>query len=118
MQYIKVNFPRNEENFQSGNGEGMWVIVADDIAEKYANDETGITSFGVLDNDSVYYPELKAGTEVVFELRGTHRPVALIDGFLDNFTAISDEEFENMKRKIYFENFLKSVGKHIGDEDD
>ena len=118
MQYIKVNFPRNNENYISGNGEGMWVIVDDETEKKYSDNEKGTLCFGTLDNDSTYYPELKAGTKVTFELRGENRPVAVIDGFLEQYKAISDEEFENLKREIFHHNMLRTVRKYREGADD
>lgn len=53
MEHIKVNFPRDKESFLSGNGEGMWVIVKKDVAEKYSLDVNGEVCFGTLDNNSV-----------------------------------------------------------------
>lgn len=109
MQYIKVNFPRNEESFKSGNGEGMWVLVDDEISKAYSLDAAGEVCFGTLDNDSVYYPALKAGERVVFELRGDNRPVALIKGFFENYKVISDEELETIMAEIMAENMLKTL---------
>lgn len=118
MEYIKVNFPRNKENYISGNGEGMWVVADDETAKKYSANEKGTICFGSLANDSTYYPELKAGTKVTFELRGENRPVAVIDGFLEQYRAISDEEFEKLKSEIFYHNMLRTVRKYREGTDD
>lgn len=107
MKHIKVNFPRTEENFFTGNGEGMWVEVEDSIAEKYDNNESNIMFYGTLANDSVYYRDLKVGARVLFELRGTNRPVALIKGFLENYKAVSDDELEKIKHDIFIYNLMR-----------
>lgn len=84
----------------------MWVAVEDKIAERCDNDESGIAFYGTLANDSVYYRNLKTGTKVLFELRGTNRPVALLKGFLENYEAVSDDELEMLKYEIYIHNHM------------
>ncbi|HIS62159.1 MAG TPA: hypothetical protein IAC14_07925 [Candidatus Scybalomonas excrementigallinarum] len=88
---IKVNFPKNKENFKTGNGEGMWVSIDEETKRKYDADEKGTVCKGILDNYSIYYPELGVGDEVIFELRGNKRPVAFIDGFLEKYRNIWDK---------------------------
>lgn len=111
MNLIKVNLPRNRDDFIGGNGEGVWVSVSEDVVQKDSDNLTNVKCIGKLENDSIYYPALKVGMEVIFELRGENRAVALIDEFLDRYEAISDEELEDVKRKIWFENMMKTVRK-------
>lgn len=75
MEHIKINLPANEEAYQSGNGEGVWVLVEEDAKKAYDNDESGSIYSGILDNDSVYFPELKHGATIPVEMRGEKRPV-------------------------------------------
>jgi hypothetical protein len=91
-EHIQVNFPDTEENFKSGNGEGMWVLVDKETKRAYDADATGGSYKGVLDNNSWYYPGLTVGTVVPFEMRGEHRPVAdyqwLVQNFVSNRTGM------------------------------
>lgn len=80
--HIKVNFPADFQSYETGNGEGMWVLVDDATYEAHQTDVAGGVFKGTLDNDSIYYPGLNHGAEVSFEMRGDKRPVALWDGFL------------------------------------
>lgn len=69
-QYIKVNLPNSEEKYISGNGEGCFVIVDEETRRLYDEDDFGTICEGILDNDSLYYPDLKHGVRVPFEMRG------------------------------------------------
>lgn len=90
MNEIKVNLPASQEAFESGNGEGVWVIVSDEVKAAHDNDETGIVCEGILDNDSIYYPSLLHGEAIPFELRGDCRPVT-------PFTWLHDKYGEAIK---------------------
>lgn len=79
VEYIKVNFPDTAESFKSGNGEGMWVLVDAETKAAHDNDASGGVYVGILDNDSVYFPDLVCGSVVKFEMRGKYRPVALFE---------------------------------------
>ena len=77
-EYIKVNLPASSEAYESGNGEGVWVLVDPRTKEAHDSDTTGGVYFGILDNDSVYYPGLNHGEPIPFEMRGDKRPVTPI----------------------------------------
>lgn len=81
-EYIKVNLPLTEQDFLSGNGEGVWMRVGRRTKQAYDADAVGGRYVGLLDNDSVYYPGLNAGAEIIFEMRGEFRPVAILEGAL------------------------------------
>lgn len=91
-EYIKVNFPLTEEDFNRGNGEGMWVLVDAATKADYDKDATGKGYVGILDNDSLYYPGLKHGDVVPFEMRGESRPVADYHDFLSDLNGLTQEE--------------------------
>lgn len=90
-EHIKVNFPLTEEDYQRGNGEGMWVLVDKETKKLHDVDITGGQYVGILDNDSVYYPGLDHGAVVPFEMRGENRPVADFHGFVTEFTRLTPE---------------------------
>jgi hypothetical protein len=100
VEHIKVNLPRDKEAYLLGNGEGIWVKVEPLVKKAHDRDDIDAVYSGILANDSVYYPSLKIGNKVVFELRGNNRPVALWDGFLADLTGVSDKELEAIKRKV------------------
>ena len=77
-QMIMVNFPRDEESFYSGNGEGCWMTVTLEAKAAHDRDEPSGVYLGVLTNDVLYWG-IPAGTVVPFELRGENRPVAFIE---------------------------------------
>ena len=76
--HIKVNLPSSKEKYESGNGEGVWVIIDETTKKDYDSDITGGIYHGILDNDSFDYPRLKCGSYIRFEMRGNNRPVALL----------------------------------------
>lgn len=86
-EHIKVNLPDTQESYFSGNGEGVWVLVAPEVKQLHDEDARGGLSFGVLDNDSVYYPSLKHGEVIPFEWRGEKRPVAPFSYLVQRFGA-------------------------------
>lgn len=99
-KHIKVNFPLTAEDFAAGNGEGMWVLVDEETKAAHDADETGGVYTGILDNDSIYYPSLKAGATIQFEMRGESRPVTIFDGFLENLKRLTLAEKEEFIRKL------------------
>lgn len=85
MEYIKVNLPASQEAYNRGNGEGVWCLVTEDVKKAYDEDEEGTSYTAILDNDSVYYPELVHGTEMPIEMRGEYRPVVPYNWLIDNY---------------------------------
>lgn len=76
---IKVNLPNTLDSFITGNGEGCFVLVDENTKKDYDQDRGNNVRWGILNNDSCYYPNLKAGTLIPFEMRGCNRPVALYE---------------------------------------
>lgn len=74
-EYIKVNLPGSEDSYKTGNGEGVWVLVSEQVKAIYDRDAEGGYYFGILDNDSCYWPGLNHGAAIPFEMRGKNRPV-------------------------------------------
>ena len=70
MKYIKVNLPANQEAYNSGNGEGVWCLVTEEVKKAHDADEEDTSYTAIIDNDSVYYPKLVHGTEIPIEMRG------------------------------------------------
>ena len=79
-KYIKVNIPLTERDYLSGNGEGVRAISEWDA--------TGSGYKGILANDSIYYPGLMCGEEILFEMRGENRPVVDYYGFFGGEDAV------------------------------
>lgn len=98
-KYIKVNIPLTEENYLSGNGEGVWVEVDEVTRAAYDNDATGGRYHGILANDSLYYPGLGCGDEIEFEMRGDRRPVVSLD-FLEGRPRLTEAGKDAVIRKI------------------
>ena len=91
-EYIKVNLPLTERDYSAGNGEGVWVLVDPKTKEAHDRDAAGAGYAGILCNDSCYYPGLKAGEMLPFEMRGENRPVADFYGFLEKLAKLTAEE--------------------------
>jgi len=85
MKYIKINIPENEESYNSGNGEGVWVLVDAKAKKAYHTDEEGTSYSGILDNDSIFYSGLVAGVIIPFEMRGDKRPVVPFKWLTENY---------------------------------
>jgi Uncharacterized protein conserved in bacteria len=98
-EYIKVNLPLDEQGYKGGNGEGVWVIVDQDVFKQYKSDYCGGKFTGTIANDSLYYPSLQYGSTVVFTMRGKNRPVAIYGDFLDRLTAITKEQKNKLIEK-------------------
>lgn len=66
----------------------------------YDRDAIGQGYHGILANDSLYYPELKCGDLIPFEMRGEKRPVADFSRFLSPLNRITSEEKAELTRQI------------------
>lgn len=77
LKRIKINLPYDEKDYINGNGEGCWALITPQILRYYKSDIVEMEFTAILDNDSVYYPNLKAGMAIACEMRGGHRPVAI-----------------------------------------
>ena len=78
---IKINLPQTEEDYLAGNGEGVWMLVDSETKKAYDEDAKGGRYVGILDNDSLYFPNLVHGKLIPFEMRGQDRPVAIFPEF-------------------------------------
>lgn len=85
MHLIKVNLPSNEEAYKNGNGEGCWFLVSEEVKNAYDSDENNTKYQGILDNDSVYFKGLFAGTELPIEMRGEMRPVVPYNYLVEHY---------------------------------
>lgn len=82
-EYIKINLPGSEDSYKTGNGEGVWVLVSEQVKAIYDRDAEGGYYFGILDNDSCYWPGLNHGAAIPFEMRGKNRPVVPYEWLYD-----------------------------------
>ena len=85
MENIKVNLPSSHESYIDGIGEGVWVLVEEDVKKAYDTDENNVSYECILDNDSLYYPGLKHGVKMPIEMRGENRPVVPYSWLVKNF---------------------------------
>jgi len=99
-KYIKVNIPLTEDDYHSGNGEGVWVEVDEDTRKAYDRDAIGLGYHGILANDSMYYPGLKFGDVIPFEMCGENRPVVDFPRFLSAMNRLTKEEKAELLRSI------------------
>lgn len=99
-EFIQINLPLTEEDYLSGNGEGVWVKVDPATRRDYDADKIGPGYFGILDNDSLYYPGLGPGEVIPFEMRGEQRPVADYRGFLSRLDKLTPEGKTLLMKKI------------------
>ena len=76
---IKANLPEDPEGYERGNGEGCFFLVDDETKEAYDTDASGTGYVGILDNDSISYPNLKHGELLPLEMRGDRRPVVPLE---------------------------------------
>ena len=99
-EHIKVNLPLTQQDYLSGNGEGVWVLVDPETKKAHDEDAAGGSYIGILDNDSCYYPGLNAGELIPFELRGVFRPVADFPMFLSKLPKLTQEGKALLIKKI------------------
>ena len=90
MEYIKVNLPATEEAYINGYGEGVFMLVSEEVKKAYDDDEAGTLYKGILDNDSFYYKGLYAGEELPVEMRGENRPVVPYSWLIDHYEVNQD----------------------------
>lgn len=98
--FIKINLPLTERDYLSGNGEGVWVKIDPATRRDYDENKVGPGYFGILDNDSLYYPGLGPGEMIPFEMRGEHRPVADYRSFLSRLDKLTPEGKMLLMKKI------------------
>lgn len=74
-----VNLPPNKKCYSSGNGEGCLVAVNSGTYKLWYFDYKGGCFKGKILHDSLYYPSIRKGQTILFEMRGNKRPVAFLD---------------------------------------
>jgi len=98
--FFKVNLPSTFEDYQRGNGEGMWAVALNKGDGETANYEGPEKKqfYAYMANDSTYYPNLVYGKRVLAETRGENRCVAVWDGLVGSEDAEKNKEevFEKM----------------------
>ena len=85
--YIKVNFPKTEEGYIEGAGEGCYCIIDKYDKEAYDMNAHNAIIEGVLDNVCSNYKGLNPGQVVPIELRGDKRPVVPYSWLVEHFEA-------------------------------
>ena len=99
-EHIKINLPLTEQDYEGGNGEGVWVLVDPETKRAYDEDDSGEGYIGILDNDSYYYPGLYAGELIPFEMRGECRPVTDFHRFLAQLPRLTPDAKAALVQKI------------------
>lgn len=94
IAFIKANIPATPGDYEAGNGEGVFIIVSDNVKKAHDADENGTSYNGILDNDSYYYIGLNHGAIVPLEMRGDHRPVVPYSWLTEHY-EINQEFFIN-----------------------
>lgn len=97
-EHIKVNLPDSKDSYTTGNGEGVWVLVSERVKEIYDRDAEGGFCFGILDNDSCYWPGLNHGAAIPFEMRGANRPVVPYEWLYDGSERSEGRSYGNGQR--------------------
>lgn len=97
-EHIKVNLPDSKDSYTTGNGEGVWVLVDEQVKAAYDQDAEGCFCFGILDNDSCYWPGLNHGAAIPFEMRGKNRPVVPYEWLYDGSERSEGRSYGNGQR--------------------
>lgn len=77
--YFKLNLPADFKGYQQGNGEGIWAVCLKKDKQKLDSNISKGQFIAWASNDSIYYPEICCGSEILAEFRGKNRPVAVWD---------------------------------------
>ena len=90
---FRVNVPYGIEEFERGNGEGMWAIATSQKDESIIKNDSSIGERVVVKllNKSVYYKDLNWGDYILVKTRGSNRPIAIIND-LEELGRISEDE--------------------------
>ncbi|AIY85240.1 hypothetical protein U729_3167 (plasmid) [Clostridium baratii str. Sullivan] len=100
---IKANLPYDYESYQNGNGEGIWISVKEDVANRVnENISTSFVFDAIVENDSVYYKNLNTGDTILVEARGLNRPVAVYSILKEREDHPSKETISNIKNNFKF----------------
>lgn len=102
MEYIKVNLPATEEAYINGNGDGVFMLVSEEVKKAYDSDENGTIYKGILDNDSIYYNGLYHGEELIIEMRGDKRPVVPYNYLIEHFEVNKNIWLKRARKCIEF----------------
>eukprot|EP01121_Diplochlamys_sp_Union-15-3_P020047 TRINITY_DN7695_c0_g1_i1.p1 TRINITY_DN7695_c0_g1~~TRINITY_DN7695_c0_g1_i1.p1 ORF type:complete len:350 (+),score=47.09 TRINITY_DN7695_c0_g1_i1:69-1118(+) len=113
---IKVNLPRSQADFETGNGEGCHFEVTNTVGETYETNKFGGIFVGILNNEPIYpqWFHLRIGDPVVFQLRGVHkRPVAYFDQLKVLDEGPNSENFANLyaiteQKEVKCKDFLEN----------
>lgn len=114
MEHIKANLPANAADYETGNGEGVFILVDAATKEAHDSDATGAGYTGILDNDSFYYKGLLHGVIVPLEMRGVNRPVVPFEWLITNYEInafeVDDGPAEIRNGDYYYFDCLTDIG--------
>lgn len=79
MERLKVFIPATAEAYKKGYGELCYFLVNEDVIAAYDREAKGGKYSGILDEQPLFYPELKPGQELPLKLQGIDNPIIPIE---------------------------------------
>jgi len=88
LKYFKLNIPASFEDYQSGNGEGIWAVVKTAELKKQVDDDSIEIFTAYAANSSFAYPDIQYGSAIKAEIRNDCRPVAVWEDLVNSKEAL------------------------------
>lgn len=104
---FKVNLPATKDEYETGNGEGVWACATASDTEKVFSDCEYEIIFVKILNDSLYYPGLKCYDIIPVELRGECRPVAMFNELQYHYNKDGDENTTKNNKNAIITDLIK-----------
>lgn len=98
---FKINLPENEESYATNNGEGVWAYCS---KKDYIHNNTASCIFiARILNDSIYYPGLNYGADILVEYKGGDlRPIAVLDELQHKYSFSLENKIDTIRKIIEY----------------
>lgn len=79
MERLKVFIPATAEAYKKGYGELCYCLVSEDVKAAYDREAKGGKYTAILDEQPLFYYDLKPGQELPIKLQGIDSPIVPIE---------------------------------------
>lgn len=90
MERLQVYIPATAEAYKRKSGELCFFLVSEDVKAAYDKEARGGNYTAILDEQPLFYDDLKPGQELPIKLQGTNSPIVPYEA-LKHYASLCDK---------------------------